>query len=338
MAAGCRLQPGCKEAKFTVTCFHERVLRSRFCEGVDRRSTGANKDFGFDVDSLTETLGNPLFHAYAQGVLLVDSVVEDLGSWASFCPCHRKYCESMTLQQRQSVMEAHYGCKTCPFAGCLAPEFAAGHVHSVLEELWQNHMHELLNFRLGAEDMFVLESDLTLCKARMTLSLQTKLNYCEKLPWLIAGCSLCDESAARAIASKVIEQYECNPAAALQHRRTRALMRHDSDFRVNLDLFVTGTAREELSASFRSVLAEFRAMPIMETTIEGRHARIALGSAIHNIGPSKVSLQNRMPLLERRIKSSHEAWMQNHTQVKQGPAELFGSCLPHVACTSNAPY
>ena len=272
--------------------------------------------FTFDVTVLTETLENRLWNSYAHMILRLDGIIEDLGSWASFCPCHRTFCAGMSLHQRCQVMQQHFGTSrfTCPLAGCNAPEFAAGEVLVILRELWASHVPPLFmetaELALSSEEMSILQGDLELCRSRMTLTLQTKLDYFQRLPWLLAGCAALDEDVARCLAKKALALYDQSPNAALQHPRSHQLLQQGSAFREGLVQFAAGAARSSLS-----------------------HAKVAQANRTHSLGPVKVSLQNRMPMLERRLRADQEDRLpslqcckkKNQTQEWRGPRSDFSN-------------
>ena len=53
------------------------------------------------------------------------------------------------------------------------------------------------------------------------------------------------------------------------------------------------------SRNFLLQLATFRLTIVVETTIEAKHSRVAMSQRAHFIGPVRISLSNRLPLLER---------------------------------------
>eukprot|EP00969_Alexandrium_andersonii_P106300 4690071-Alexandrium_andersonii.AAC.1 len=59
-----------------------------------------------------------------------------------------------------------------------------------------------------------------------------------------------------------------------------------------------------LSSAFLQVLASFRFIPIMEDCIEGAHAVVSKQGAkgTLTLGPVRVSLANRLPLIRDRIR------------------------------------
>ena len=64
-----------------------------------------------------------------------------------------------------------------------------------------------------------------------------------------------------------------------------------------LERFVAGIPRESL-ATVMHVGGIMRFIPVNETTIEAKHARVSLQMGKHAIGEVLVSLSNRLPLLD----------------------------------------
>ena len=53
------------------------------------------------------------------------------------------------------------------------------------------------------------------------------------------------------------------------------------------------------------MLASWRFISVAESTIESKHAKVSLAEKSHPIGPTRVSLANRLPLLERLLLRGH---------------------------------
>ena len=77
-------------------------------------------------------------------------------------------------------------------------------------------------------------------------------------------------------------------------------------FRLELQRFVDGMPRQLCNDAFLSQLCIFRLFPVSETSIEAAHSRVALSSSKHHIGPVRVSLSNRLRLIEASIARDEE--------------------------------
>jgi hypothetical protein len=138
----------------------------------------------------------------------------------------------------------------------------------------------------------------------MLLLLKMKTDYLDKLPWLFAALAHFDEHIAREFARKIRLAWEADPRPEAHHRITAELMM-DKDFRENLDRFIAGTPRAQLSEAFRKKIAKWRFAAIVESTIEQKHARTSMARRAHAVGPVRVSLANRLPSLEQSLRSGH---------------------------------
>ena len=76
---------------------------------------------------------------------------------------------------------------------------------------------------------------------------------------------------------------------------------YHAHFRLALDNFAAGATREEAGGvEWLEPLAKWRFVSVVETTVEAKHARVQHASRLaRNMGPVRVSLSNRLPLLER---------------------------------------
>jgi hypothetical protein len=152
--------------------------------------------------------------------------------------------------------------------------------------------------------MQVVADDFQQAKATMLFLLKLKTSYMDKLPWLFCGLAHCDEGVARVFGVKVRDAWLADPRREVHHRITWDLMKPGS-FRNDLDKFIDGASRAQLSMTSRLAIAKFRFVPVVETTIEAKHQRTTMARKCHHIGPVRISLANRLPALERSIRSGH---------------------------------
>ena len=117
----------------------------------------------------------------------------------------------------------------------------------------------------------------------MLLLLQLKTAYFSKLPTLLCSLAHVDEEIAREGAAKVVEAWNADPREEAHHRVTRRLMKLGSGFRKGLDLFIAGTPRIQLPHDVLFNLASFRFPACVETTVEAKHARVALANRSTNL-------------------------------------------------------
>ena len=138
----------------------------------------------------------------------------------------------------------------------------------------------------------------------MLLLLRMKTSYLQKLPWLLAGLAHTSEDTARGIACKILEQWNEDPRPQAHHRVTADLLQPGL-FLDSLRAFANGQEFCQMPRDFQLRVAMWRFVPVVETTIEEKHARVALSKKRHHLGPVRISLANRLPLLERWLQRGH---------------------------------
>ena len=188
-----------------------------------------------------------------------------------------------------------------------APELAAGALLQCFTALWSNKVAALLSVNGDATALTPAEStqileDLDAGRANMHLQLQSKLDFWSRLPWLLAGLAHTDEGKARLCASSALSTFDLDARESAHHRITWALLR-PGKFRAAIGSFVAGAPRFSMPDYVLNVIASFRFIPVVETTIEGKHAKVALESPGF-LGAVRVSLSNRFQVVERCLSCS----------------------------------
>ena len=164
-------------------------------------------------------------------------------------------------------------------------------------------------------------------KIMLTGMLKTKLDFWKRLPWLLCGVAVADESRAREVAAEALQKFSQDPRQEAHHRLTWELMRPGAEFRHQLQLFVDGQVRSALSQIFLERLGSFKMLPITETTIEARHAyasQALKSKGGKRLGPTRISLSNRLPQMEQQIRQGKldVARLVHYFQTAQGEAHL----------------
>ena len=154
---------------------------------------------------------------------------------------------------------------------------------------------------LEEDELKLLQSDMDLAREVLEAEVSSKLDFWQRLPWLMAGLAQVDVEAAREIAHRVLSSFAKDPRECAHHRMTWHLLRPGASFREELEKFAGGARRTDCSEEFLRQVAVFKLMPISETSIEGRHARVAMAMGKQSMGPVRVSLANRMGMLETRL-------------------------------------
>ena len=142
-------------------------------------------------------------------------------------------------------------------------------------------------------------------KEAMLLLLQTKTNYMKCLQFLFFGLAAISETDARTCAKLCVDAFEADPRQEAHSAVTWKLMKPGSWFHEELTQFIQGTLRSSCSVAFQIQIATWRFGSACETTIEAKHQRVSMSSKGKSLGPVRVSLANRMPMLQRNLLSGH---------------------------------
>ena len=137
----------------------------------------------------------------------------------------------------------------------------------------------------------------------MLLLLRLKTSYLQKLPWLFVGLAHVCQQTSREIGAQILRQWELDPRPEAHHRITAKLLSPGS-FLESLKAWVEGANFDDLCEPFQRQVSAWRFTPIVETTIEEKHARVALSKRSRRLGPVRISLSNRLPLMERWIRKN----------------------------------
>ena len=246
---------------------------------------------------------------------MLESVSEGLAARCERCPCHERFSidRRADAPSYRRVLASHFGVGViaCPMSGKRAPELAVDGLDGYLGVLWNRRFSELLcaqhgQLPLSPAESADIASDLEAGRANLHLQLATKLDYWSRLPWYLAGLAHCDEARARQCAVHALHMFSLDPRREAHHRLTWQLLANGSPLRVAIDKFAEGEQRASIPVCLLRVVAAFRFVPIVETTIEGKHARLSLESTRH-LGPARVSLSNRLRLIERILADSPES-------------------------------
>ena len=243
---------------------------------------------------------------------------ERLSAWGEGCACHEPIFEHrqhgrlqmMSEYRRRKLIRSHFGegRQVCPMAGKRADEMALGRLRTVLEDCWEHVRQEVMAgdvailHPLAPEDLELLENDMLSATTAISTWAQSRCDFWIRLPWALAGLASPHEEQARALCVRLCRTFDLDPRPPpVHHVRTWTYMRSESPFRQDLNRFCAGVPRSALSAQTLEEIAKLKFMPIAETTIEAKHQRVSLAKKKHSIGPVKVSLANRLPMLERML-------------------------------------
>ena len=262
----------------------------------------------FSPSFLTTALQSPRFHLFFEMVLLTESVPPDLAQEAEICPCHYALVAGMSKYMRHKVFEKLYGrnVKRCPLSGVGLAEFVGSdRFPKKLEELFKTKWDVLYTIELphsvnlpSDADWKVVTNNFQKGIAAMKDIYYVKTNYMFKAPVLFAGLAQTNQVWARRVGSQLREDFEREPSEQLQHRRTWSLLKPGAEFGRGLDVFNADADRKSLGTCFRKNVARERFRVFAETSIERKHAWVTLMKGKRRMGPVRISLANRMQMLE----------------------------------------
>ena len=132
-----------------------------------------------------------------------------------------------------------------------------------------------------------------------------KSSHLQSLPYCLPALACSDEDEARRHAERMIEQFETDPGPEAHHRTTVRLFRRGCPFRLDLERFVGGVPRHALGRELREEVAIRRFFYSGESIIEEKHRYVSQEASKHWIAPVRVSLSNRLPMLERWLAKGH---------------------------------
>ena len=286
--------------------FDAHKYATRVDQSNEKKKSSARS---FDLADFDRKLQCNQRYVYADMIMIADKTTSKLAGWGETCPCHSRLLSNVTSTVlRRKFFENHYGAgfTTCPNASCHAPDLAAGKLESILNELWTRSEATLCETKqfVGTQPMdtaawAVVMEDFRRVKAASTLQLTMKNDYWQRLPWLLSGLAHCDEQVARSCGRKAKEAIQVDPRREAHDSITWRLLEPGCPFDMELDRFIAGTPRASLQHFALVVIAGFKFLPVCETTIEAKHGRVSLENRMKKLGPVRVSLANRLPMLEK---------------------------------------
>ena len=291
-----------------ATWSHAKYKRGCDVNGADRVWKN-DAISAFDGEKLLAMLTNDRHVLFSHMILLVDELPDKLGHWSEACPCHSALVEGLSRAQRARLFEAHYGkgITACMMGGCRAPEFAAGKVKTVVEEMWAVAESELI--QIAASMHIALDSAIWLlvctnfqqAKVCTVVMLLLKLDFWGRLPWLLCVLALADEEEARGWVDAIFEAFAVHPNGELHDPITWKWLKPSSVLRADMVKFRNGTRRRDLSFEYQVEVGALKMIPVAETTIEEKHKQISEAAALNKIGPVRVSLSMRLLKLEAKL-------------------------------------
>ena len=220
--------------------------------------------------------------------------LEAFVAWAEDCPCHghllsnrdtpqpRDEDERVDDKRRKifferllSAVSAH---TDCPAKGLRACEFAAGEYDEILSaflavaEDLMLQMATASEGRLSSADIGSVMEDWHLAKAFLQLELQSKLQFWQTLPWLVAGLVHYSEDVASKVAKKMVSILQRCQDPAFHHRLIAPWLGEEL-FSELVCLAERTCPRRELRLLLSHALP-YKFMPTTERPIEKPHSMV----------------------------------------------------------------
>ena len=183
---------------------------------------------GFDCWALEQVLQCSFINKYLDMLLCLERVPQKLAAWAEGCECHQPFVEHLSEYMQRKLVKSHYGAGlcTCPMRGKRAPELANGKEFSLLQVLWRECLAEFMampsyaSSPLLEESMGDLVSDFERGRSPIEAILRLKLDFWQRLPWVMCGMASSDPAEAQMCAQQARASFDLCPQHQAHHRLT----------------------------------------------------------------------------------------------------------------------
>ena len=253
----------------------------------------------FDPELFSQTLSSQFFFVYCEAVMALHLLAEDILGFIEGCPCHEAILKGRSASHRAAALSAdyqeHFLLQSCCMAGCRAAELAGGDALSKLDQLkaqrlslLQSAFQHLLTTQSWQQVMS--DYDAGACFLRLGLSL--KLSHWRRLPWAVAGLSHHFQHRAREIGRHCLRLLDAENEETRQHRHPLVQLLL-VDHRGEVELFLRGRCRSELSQTVQSIIASTHFWPCSECCIEGTHSSAKKFAGLHRSSALTFSIALR---------------------------------------------
>ncbi len=304
----------------------EQTPRADDAEG--QAIEGKAKVGRFDALLLRQTLRCPKWAAYLELVLELHEIPGRLASWAEGCPCHEGLWIGHTVGRRRALFAAEVGEEglDCVMKGRRGPELAAGYLREAVRELADQSFGIVTQSILGSSSstpgvppqvLADLVGDWEAARLHLECVLLCKTDFWSRLPYKLIGCAHYDEAVARRCCQEARAEFMLSESGAVgppagagggaptptptrHHRVTLALL-GPGPHRGELDRFIAGTPRSDLSVETQREIARLNFAAVVERRIESRHKDVSRYVGNSRYTPAGVSLHLRMHMVRRLL-------------------------------------
>ena len=140
-------------------------------------------------------------------------------------------------------------------------------------------------------------------KSHIFLLLTVKFQFWSTPPYIFCGLAHWDVEKARKCAAEGLRLFLLQPRHELHHRLTWLVC---VTWRDELDKFIAGDSLQNCCRPFQLLIARLLMVPIVERSIEAKHAlaKIALQSSHMHGSAVRMSLSNRLPEFARQLQQN----------------------------------
>lgn len=246
-------------------------------------------------------------------IIQLSSILENLSHWCEACPCHfdllqdergfrsgnRKRKRGHPTRAAETSIPRLYNAKAfaCPLRGKRLPELVAEGLMVVASGASSKGFMNLLiahKHRLTEQEWNTLLADFQKGKQVLELEMKVKLDFCRRVPWLLALLIHEDQAMARRELAQALFDYEQQPVALREHHHplTRKAFDARSPLRAELNLYLSGVEIDDLP-QLSHFGACFRFVQITERYFEASHSVVKRKVPPNSAGPM-VSLCRRL--------------------------------------------
>jgi len=260
-----------------------------------------------DAANMSKAIADEEFWSSLKVMRSLQEVLSSLEGWAGGCPCHGDVLvqRASSRSGRQRCFETFAGGQAtcCAFAGCRAPECAAGELVARAREVaavdgavvWQSALG------LPAAARQRISSSWSAGVAAITDGLSMKTAFWHELPHHLGALASWSDTARARCAQRCLRLFE-QLDESFHHPLSRLFLGRSGSLRPHVVAIADGAPLASCPRFFRVWCALMRFWPIIEVRIEGKDARMkqALDHA-PNFSSAYMSRALRMPQLLREI-------------------------------------
>ena len=245
-------------------------------------------------------------------VIQLCSVLENLSHWCESCPCHFDLLENEqgfhagnrkrkrgNRDLSMPTIPELYKSKSfaCPMRGKRLPELVGDGLTMVATNTASKGIMNLFvahRSKLTENEWSLLLADFEKGKEVLELEMRLKLDFCKRLPWVLALLAHEDTAFARRELRPILSEYDQQPAALRNHHHpvTKKALEHGSPLRAEIDCFLSGTNIHKLP-QLQFFAGCFRFVQITERYLEASHSIVKRKVPPNSAGPM-VSLSRRL--------------------------------------------